>query len=92
METYSLEDVKNFIRVDFPDDDRDIDLMFGAAVLYVKNATGRLIDKTKMNELEYLALQLLLGHWYENRSPVGEANKAVDFSLTSMFWQFKYCQ
>lgn len=92
MQTYNLEDVKKFIRVDFSEDDKEIDLLAKASVIYIKKSTGLLIDLQNMDELQYLAIQLLVGHWYESRMPVGEVSKEVKFSLDSMFYIFKYCR
>jgi len=92
LQTYNLEDVKKFIRVDFEEDDAQIDLMAKAGVIYIKKSTGLEIDLQNMDELQYLAIQLLVGHWYENRMPVGEVSKEVKFSLDSMFYIFKYCR
>lgn len=94
MQTYNLEDVKKFIRVDFDEDDNIIDLLAKAGKIYIKKSTGLEIDLENMDELQYLAVQLLVSHWYENRVPVDEptVSKEVKFSLDSMFYIFKYCR
>ena len=73
----SLEEVKNYARIDIDEDDPLLETMIVAAEEYLKNATGKEYpevdeDGTKINyELEKIYLQLLVAHWYEQRSPAG---------------------
>jgi uncharacterized phage protein (predicted DNA packaging) len=90
--TYTLDDVKQFVRVDYSEDDSTLDLLAKAAVIFIKKSTGLQINLESMDELQYLAIQLLVSHWNDNRSPVGEVTDKVQFSLDSMFYIFKYCR
>lgn len=76
----TLEDAKNYLRVDTDDDDALIQALITAAESYINQQTGktkRIVDidqngqpiyeDIKESELWKLAVKLLLAHWYENR-------------------------
>ena len=73
----TLEEVKKYARIDIDDDDMLIETMIASAEEYLKNATGKEYPETDENgnkinyELEKIYLQLLIAHWYEQRSPAG---------------------
>lgn len=87
----TLEEVKQYARIDIDDDDKLLETMIASAEEYLKNATGKEYPETdedgnKINyELEKIYLQLLIAHWYEQRSPAGngKSNGGVveDFSF-----------
>lgn len=83
----SIDEVKEFLRIDGNDDDALITALTAAAEQYVKNATRPDVD-TK-NDLYNLAVKILVTHWYENREPVGTAG-TIAFSLESMLIQLSY--
>jgi uncharacterized phage protein (predicted DNA packaging) len=83
----SLEDAKTFLRVDGPDDDALIQSLIDASVEYLANAAAANIDTS--SKLYDLAQKILITHWYENREPVGKADK-LPFSLDSMILQLRY--
>jgi uncharacterized phage protein (predicted DNA packaging) len=83
-----LEELKLFMKIDGTDEDTLITSLQAAAEEYMKNA-GVIKDYTKF--LYALAIKMLVGHWYENRSVVGKADKLA-FSLDSMIIQLKYTQ
>ena len=73
----SLEEVKQYARIDIDEDDQLLETLIIAAEEYLKNATGKEYPETdgdgnKNNyELEKIYLQLLIAHWYEQRSISG---------------------
>lgn len=78
----TLQEVKEYARIDIDDDDQLIKTFIIGAEQYLKNATGKdypEIDEegNKANyELEKIYLKLLIAYWYEQRSPViAKANK-----------------
>ncbi|MFC0188230.1 head-tail connector protein [Fictibacillus aquaticus] len=83
-----VEHVKQFLRIDGSEDDMLLTSLIAAAKEYVKNATGLTVDEE--NELQILAVTMLVTHWYENREPLGQANM-LEFSLNSIFLQLSYC-
>lgn len=70
----TLDEVKNYLKIDTEDDDPLIQLMMKAAEEYLKNATGKEYPETDSarNKFEYqqekIYLCLLIAYWYENRS------------------------
>lgn len=84
----TLQEAKEFLKVDNDIEDSLIQGLITSAEEYIKNATGKVFDST--NELAKLACKLLVSHWYENRSIVGDAKK-IEFSLDVILTQLKYC-
>ncbi|QKE72659.1 phage gp6-like head-tail connector protein [Arthrobacter citreus] len=83
----SLNEAKSFLRIDFDDDDSDINGLVLAADLFVVGATSQNVDKE--SELYKLACKLLVNHWYLNREVIGKADKLA-FSLKEILFQLKY--
>lgn len=73
----SLKEVKEYARIDIDEDDQLLERLIVAAEEYLKNATGKEYPETDENgnkvnyELEKIYLQLLIAHWYEQRSISG---------------------
>lgn len=76
----TLEEAKNYLRVDTDDDDALIQALITAAESYINQQTGKtkmivgtgedgqpVYKDIKESELWKLAVKLLLAHWYENR-------------------------
>lgn len=82
-----LDEVKEYLRVDGTDEDPEIQGLINAAEAYLTNA-GVIKDET--NELYKLAVKMLVVNWYENRQPIGKADKLA-FGLDSIITQLKYC-
>jgi uncharacterized phage protein (predicted DNA packaging) len=87
-----LQNIKNYIRIDDDFDDEELLESLEAALIYILNATGRVLLIDSMNALEKKAVKMLLYHWHENRAPLGEATEQMKFSLESIFYQLKYCR
>lgn len=84
-----LFELKSFLRVDGDEDDALIVALQSAAEEYCKNA-GVPVDYG--NALYCLAVQMLVTHWYENRSPVdsGSVSKVVELSLVNILTQLRF--
>lgn len=73
----SLEEVKGYARIDIDEDDQLLETLIVAAEEYLRNATGKEYPEADENgnkinyALEKIYLQLLITHWYEQRSPAG---------------------
>ena len=80
-----LDDIKAYIRVD--DDDAQVQSLIDAADGYLVNAGA---VKDEMNPLYLLAIKMLVSHWYDNREPIGNAQKLA-FGLSDIITQLKYC-
>lgn len=83
----TLSEAKDFLKIDFSDDDGTINGLVIAADLFVIGASNQNIDKE--SELYKLACKLLVNHWYLNREVVGKADKLA-FSLKEILFQLKY--
>ena len=77
MTIITLEEVKGYARIDIDEDDQLLETLIASAEEYLRNATGKEYPEkdengSKINyELEKIYLQLLVAHWYEQRSPTG---------------------
>lgn len=85
-----LKEIKEYLRVDFEEDDILLQILIYAAEEYLLNAG---IKKDYSKSLYKLAISLLVKHWYDNRDSVaiGSTTKKLEFSLNSILVQLKYC-
>nr|UVM81369.1 MAG: head-tail connector protein [Bacteriophage sp.] len=83
------EEIKQFSRVDDPGEKGLLDSLEISAKTYLKNAGVN--TPTETNEFYNLAIKILVTHWYDNREPIGKANKLA-YSLDSIIAQLKYCE
>lgn len=83
----TLEEIKNFLKVDFGDDDSLITLEIEAAKEYITDAVGQYKESSaRMN----LLLLNIVSTLYENRVyTVQQANEKVQYSLSSMVLQLQ---
>ena len=82
-----LEEVKQYLRIDGIEEDIEIQSLIDAAEEYLSNSGA---VKNQTNPLYKLAVKMLVSNWYENREPIGKAEKLA-FSLESLISQLKYC-
>lgn len=85
----SLDEVKNWLRIDFSEDDALLTTLISAAEEYLKNATGKTFDNT--NDLAKLFCLVLITDWYENREMIGKASEKVRQTVESMVAQLSHC-
>lgn len=92
--TISLDDVKQYLRVDHSDDDVLIDSMLMAAQEYVENFTKRTYENDSYGLVVpatvRMAILLLVAHWYDNRSvqAIGTVVSAeLQYSIKNLLWQ-----
>jgi len=88
MMIVTLEEAKNWLRVDFSDDDALITTLINAAEEYLENTTGTAFDAT--NHLAKIFCMTLIAHWYENRELIGKASNEVRPILQSILAQLTY--
>lgn len=86
----SIEETKKYLRVDFDDDDTEIQNLIDAAEVYMKNATGKEFDNT--NPLAKLYCRVLIQDWYDNRELMeyNRVSTRVKFTLQSIMFQLQY--
>lgn len=86
----TLEEAKAWLKVDYEDEDSEIELLIDSAEAYLKNATGREFDNT--NSLARLYCRVLINDWYENRGlmQASKTSEKVRFTLQSIMFQLQY--
>lgn len=87
----TLEETKEFLKVDYSDEDKYIQDLIQASELYLKNATGKTYDNT--NTLAKLFCKVIISDWYDNRGFM-EENKVttkVRYTIQSIIVQLSYC-
>lgn len=83
-----LKEIKEFLRVDFDEDDALIGSLKLSAESYIKNAGSNTNDYA--NSIYKLAVLMLISHWYENREVIGTGEKLA-YSLECLLMQLQYC-
>ena len=95
MAIITLEEVKEYARIDIDEDDALLETMITAAEEYLKNATGKEYPETDENGskinymLEKVYLQLLIAYWYEKRTPAGGVGEDFSFMTKSLMLQLQ---
>lgn len=90
----SLDDVKNFIRVDYDDDDNLINLLIDNAEIYLKDAIDDYDSKIKNERFQNkarLAMLVLISNWYDNRDFAEfKVDEKVRYTIHSLIQQMKH--
>lgn len=86
MADLTLSEVKSYIKVDFDDDDSNIQLMLDAAVEYITGCIGE-CDQTKARVK--LLLLSIVGFMYETRTFVLEKESKIHYPWTNTIQQLK---
>ena len=95
MAIITLEEVKEYARIDIDEDDALLETMITAVEEYLKNATGKEYPETDENGskinymLEKVYLQLLIAYWYEKRTPAGGVGEDFSFMTKSLMLQLQ---
>jgi uncharacterized phage protein (predicted DNA packaging) len=84
----TVEEAKNWLRVDGAEEDTLIQILISAAEDYLYNATGNVFDSK--NELAKLFCFVLVTDWYENRDMIGKASEKIRLSVDSMLSQLAH--
>lgn len=88
----TLEEMKNFLRVDHDFDDKFIELTMKSSMKYVKNAITSEENNSffEDNELYDLAVFMLTGHWYEKKvAAVEKPLSEIPFGVISIIQQLR---
>lgn len=85
----TLEETKQYLRVDDNESDALITSLIEAAEVYLQNATGNQFDST--NPLVKLFCWVLITDWFENREHTGKASDKVRPIVDSMLAQLRHC-
>lgn len=81
----TLDEVKNYLRVDGDDDDALIESLITSSAAYLTNAGAQ--DDGNLYKLAQL---MLISHWHENREPTGKADKLA-YGLAGIILQLQCC-
>ena len=79
-----FEDVKNYLRVDFNDDDMLIAVMIDTAKQYISDAVGKFDENNPKHNMILLAV---VAHLYENRTFQSQSSGKITRIISSMLLQ-----
>ncbi|MED4162474.1 head-tail connector protein [Halalkalibacterium halodurans] len=90
----TVEELKKYLRIDFDDDDHELEQFLKRAKIYIKNQVGKIHESNEnMMEQYNQACAMLVEHWYDNRESfrIGNQSYEIPYSLDSLVRQLKYC-
>lgn len=98
MELLTLTEVKNYLRIDFTEDDGFLDTLIVASRNYCEAYLNRPLLSSDMTtettwevpESIRLAMLILISHWYENRLPTGKVTDEIAFSVSALLFQHRH--
>lgn len=90
-----LSVIKEYLKIDFDDDDRLLEMLLGAARRYIRDAVGYKPDET--DERVKLLLLVLISDWYEHREYMETSNtqkisQKVRYTVRSIILQLQYSE
>jgi uncharacterized phage protein (predicted DNA packaging) len=89
MAILTLEETKQWLRIDGNDEDAIIERLIGAAEEYLHNSVDVKFDNT--NHLAGLFCLVLCADWYENRDLIGQQpSDKVRFTCQSIMAQLQH--
>lgn len=89
-----LNEVKEYLKIDFDDDDCLLEMLMSAARLYIRDAIGYEPDEN--DERVKLLLMVLVSDWYEHReymentSSSQKISQKVRYTVHSIVLQLQY--
>ena len=78
----TLEEAKNILRVDFEDDDQQIQSLIDTIPIYLLNKTGNSWDVSPINPLVKTLAGFLIQSWYDGSTP--QLDKIIDNILATL--------
>ncbi len=81
----TLEETKQYLRIDNNEEDGLITTLIDAAETYLANATGNTFDAE--NSLAKLFCLVLVTDWYENREMIGRTSDRIRHTVDSILQQ-----
>lgn len=86
----TLEETKKYLKVDFEDEDEEIQDCIDAAEEYLKATTGKEFDSKNKRAKRYC--KVLVNEWYKDRGLMVDkkVSNKVRFTLQSIMIQLKY--
>ncbi|MDE6833190.1 MAG: head-tail connector protein [Ruminococcus sp.] len=91
----SLDLIKEYLKIDFDDDDRILEMLLDSARRYVRDAVGYQPDES--DERVKLLLLVLISDWYEHRKYMEISNtksisQKVRYTIHSIVLQLQYSE
>lgn len=92
----SLDLIKEYLKIDFDDDDRILEILLGSARRYVLDAVGYQPDEN--DERVKLLLLVLISDWYEHREytdisiKTQNISQKVRYTVRSIVLQLQYSE
>jgi uncharacterized phage protein (predicted DNA packaging) len=84
-----LDELKQYLRIDWDDEDSFLSSLILIAKDYIEKGTGKQFDEN--NPKHKLAAFLFCSHQYENRNPIVAQNtKTLEYSLQSLLFQIRW--
>lgn len=90
----TLKEVKEFLKIDYDDEDSLIEELIEVAESYLYGATGKYFDSS--NKKAKLYCKVLINEWYKDRSLTMSSTKnlsvteKIRYTLQSILLQLKY--
>lgn len=91
-----LSTIKEYLKIDFDDDDRILEMLLGSARRYVLDAVGYQPDET--DERVKLLLLVLISDWYEHREYIESTpatqkiSQRVRYTVRSIMLQLQFSE
>lgn len=94
----TVEEVKNYLKVENDEDDNLISSLIIAAMQYCEVFLGRPITEGKMTdenrwevpEPVRIAIYMLVAHWYENRGVMADKlSGEIAYSVSALLWPYR---
>lgn len=86
-----LDEVKSYLKIEDTSEDNLIQTLINAAISHCETVLNRpILDKNMsydawtVPESIRIAIYLLISHWYENRSPVGQVTGEIALSVSAI--------
>ena len=84
----NLEVIKDYLKIDFNEDDELLEMFLGSARKYLMSAVEcEKLDET--DERVKVALLALVSDWYEHREYVGDSSPKVRYTIRSIVLQLQ---
>lgn len=87
----NLEFIKDYLKVDYTDDDRELELYIQASLSFIKNNTRLSIEELDEKPDLVVVAMMLISHFYENKSVAVKQGSNVDKMFTSILAQYREC-
>ncbi|GAA0115291.1 head-tail connector protein [Clostridium senegalense] len=90
----TLEEAKNYLRIDFEDDDSYINMLIEQAESYLKDCIDNFDTKMQVERFQKkakLCSMVIVQNMYDERSFSTKDNEKLRYIVASMLMQMNYC-